>query len=848
MKNSSAKTLAICAMTLGIGLQLTGCGSRPLLRSKTAAMQQQRSSTDETKTNPYDTIAVEKYKYGEGLFDLFRTADGELYFSIPRDLLGRHFLIVNRVLEVPPEINDAGINTGINYENILISLSLDDRDKNLYVTNVKPLPRVPEEDAIRGSVLENYRSPFMGKLPVTAFSGDSTRVMVKVTKYFDGRSTLFNHLYQGINIPTGIDSDLSRIVSSHVFEDNLSVVSDLTTSVDEGSGPVYLTVRTASSFVLLPQEPTAGRRLSPRIGYFTVPSSFYSDERNDIISEEVITRWHLSPSDTTAYLAGQLVPPTHPIVFYIDRNTPPKWRTYMKKGIEDWNKAFERAGFRDAIRAEILPDSVDPLDLRFSKINYIASTQENAMGPSVYDPRNGSIIQADIIWWHNVLNILREWMALQTGASRPEAATWDIPDELLGEAMRFVACHETGHSLGLRHNMASSSAYSVRDLRDPDFTSKHGTAPSIMDYARFNYVAQPGDGVTSFGPKIGPYDLFAIEYGYRWYPDQDSERRGLKELLSSHRGPLYRYSEAQDSRQALDPRAQTEDLTDDPIEASTLGIANLKRICKRILPMTASSERHGNYEQAGLMYHALIAQWNTLLFHPMAMVGGMYLETPLRGDHQETYNFVPKERQRRAVQFLLKEAITDTDWLFSEPEVLKYTYPLKNSPSGTLEMSPTLVLSNTQGYLLWDLLDNKRLVRMSENERINGASAYKPIDLMDDIFSTIFAPTLSRRTLTVAERRVQKNLLDTLLESVSAAKVTKDGKTLVSRNAERAGVMRDVNFNGTLSDRTSDAISAKRALMERIYRTISPLTSSGDEATRAHYYDMKLRIENALHK
>lgn len=847
MRKSLPTLLALCIALLSTVSQLSSCGTRPLIRSKASVRAAEQSQDKDKHKSPYDTIAVAKYQLGKGLFDVFKTPEGELYFSIPRNLLDRHFLIVNRVLEVPPEINDAGINTGVNYENILISISEDDVKKNLYVTNIKPLPITPENDAIRGSVIENYRSPYMGKLPVEGYSSDSTRVLVKMTKYFDGRSSLFNHLYQGINIPTGVDSNLSRIVSAHVFDDNFSIVSDLTTSVDEGAGPVYLTVRAASSLVLLPDSPLPGRVLSPRVGYFTVPRSFYADEQNDIIREEVITRWHLAPSDTTSYLQGKVVPPVKPIVFYIDHNTPPKWRPYIMKGIEDWNRAFERAGFSGAIRAELLPDSVDPLDLRYSKINYIASTQENAMGPSVYDPRNGRIIQADIIWWHNVLNILREWMVLQTGAAREGADTWAIPDHLLGEAMRFVACHETGHSLGLRHNMASSSGYTVANLRDPHFTSTHGTAPSIMDYARFNYIAQPGDGVTSFGPKIGPYDLFAIEYGYRWYPDEQSERRGLKELLVAHRGPLYRYSEAQDSRQAIDPRAQTEDLSDDPVMASELGIANLKRVAARILPMTASSEREGKYVEAGRMYNALISQWSTLLFHPMALVGGIYLERPSRDSQRETYTFVPKEKQRQAVDFLLRECITETDWLYRDLDVLKYTYPLKSTPNGLVEVSPTLVLTNTQGYLLWDLLDNKRLVRMSENERLNGSKAYRPIDLTDDIYSVIFEPTLSGRALTVSERRAEKVLVDTLLESVSASKVTKDGKSLTSPDQERLGVMREVNFYGSMSDRISDAISAKRGMLMKIYRTISPLTKSGDQSTRAHYLDLKLRIENALH-
>lgn len=805
-----------------------------------------------------DSIPTNKYKQlndsaivQKGLFTIYQDKK-DFYFEIPDSLINREFLIVNRILKVPYELNDAGINKGINYDNILVEFEVDKEAGNLFIRNVRPKPHYPEDDFIAQSVHENFISPLMGSLKVEGYNKDSTSVIVKVNDLYNGTLPIFNNLYKNINIGGSVTKNLSRIVRTKSFDNNLAVVSELSTKVDEGYSSVYLTVEAISSIVLLPEKPIAGRFLSSRVGYFTVPFAFYSDIQSNVERKEIITRWNLEPKDKAAYMRGELVEPKEPIVFYLDKSTPPQWRKYMRKGIEDWQVAFEKAGFKNAIVAKELTDDDDPDDIKYSTINYVASEKMNAMGPSVYDPRSGQIIQADIIWWHNVISMLRNWIITQTGAAQPEAQVWDLPEHMLGDAMRFVACHEVGHSLGLRHNMSGSSVFPVDSLRSNEFVKKWGTSSSIMDYSRYNYVAQPEDGVEVLSPQIGVYDMFAIEYGYRWSGKSSpyDEEEFLSEILSKHSDDIYRYSEAQDARSATDPRGQTEDLGDDPIKASEYGIANLKRIMPKVLDITNTGKLGQNYNEAGELYYAIINHWNNLVYHPLANIGGIYIEHNVRGSNKQTFTFVPKDIQKKSLEFLIKETITDTDWLF-ESDLNNYTFPLKSSPTGVIENAPSLLLKNAQSYIFWDLLENKRLIRMSENEYQNGKDAFTSTELVDMLYDVVFKMSEKNKKLNVKERFIQKGLVDALIQSVSEDAVTKKNKSLalsadIDEKAAASDVIRNVSFYGSLSDRISDAISTKRGLLLRIRNVVEKGTRNPDQATRYHFDDLLLRINSAL--
>ena len=440
----------------------------------------------------------------------------------------------------------------------------------------------------------------------------------------------------------------------------------------------------------------------------------------------------------------------------------------------------------------------------------------------------------------------------------------------MGDAIRFVACHEVGHSLGLRHNMMGSWAFPTDSLRSAAFTSRmNSTASSIMDYARFNYIAQPGDGVTVLSPHIGPYDMFAIEYGYRWYGKNtpEEEKDILFDFLSKHTDRLYKYSEAQDVRDAVDPRAQNEDLGDDPVRSSQLGIANLKRIVPQILQWTTTGEKGQTYEEASRLYYAVINQWNNYLYHVLANIGGIYIENTIVGDGVKTYTFVEKEKQQAALKFLMDEVLTYPKWLF-DTEVGQYTYLLRNTPIGKQENAPTQILKNAQAYILWDLLGNTRLMRMIENESVNGKKAFTVVELMDGLHKNIFGITERGGIPNVMERSLQKNFLDALLTAAAEPEAVKINKKTANehflldhttpfcscyaaeqralRQEDRMGAPRVLNFYGSQLNRISDAISVKRGELLRIKKLLQNRLGTSDTATRYHYEDMILRINTAL--
>ncbi len=554
------------------------------------------------------------------------------------------------------------------------------------------------------------------------------------------------------------------------------------------------------------------------------------------------------------------------------------WRKYLKKGIEDWNSAFELAGFKNAVRVEQIPDDgdIDRDDVSYSVLTYAASTKSNAMGPSITDPRTGEILEADIMWWHNVIDMLHDWLVIQTGAVDPRARSVELPEELIGDAIRFVACHEVGHSLGLRHNMMGSAAIPTDSLRSPSYIEQlGGTSSSIMDYARFNYVAQPGDGVKNLSPQIGPYDRLAIEYGYRWFGDKtpEEEYADLQHLIDLHNTRLYSYSEAQDSREAIDPRALSEDLGDDPIKSAKYGIANLKRIVPKIIEWTTNGEPGQDYDEASRLYYAAINQWDLYVYHVLANIGGIYVDNTTVGDGNPTFRFVETPRQREAVQFLIDEALTQPSWLF-DADVSNYTFLVRNTPFGRQENSPNYILKNAQSFILWDLLSDNRIIRMYENEAMNGDKAFKASEMMDMLHNSIFASTIKGGAPNVRERSMQKNFVDALIIAASENQGVKSGVTrtldadpvgmLVSNPlevgcfggmcghshdhqlGERAPGRRSLNFYGSQGNRVSDAISLKRGELMRIRTMLIQAMPRATRASRYHYEDLVMRINTAL--
>ncbi|MBC9934866.1 zinc-dependent metalloprotease [Chitinophaga qingshengii] len=820
-----------------------------------------KKKPDTKGMKPYKEVITADAVTVDGLFKVHRVKT-EYYFEIPLKLAGRQILVVNKLSKVPEQLNDAGVNKGMNYANMVITFERDTLLNKIFLRKQNPFLEVPANNAIAQSVADNFIPSLIDQLKIEAYNKDTTAFVVNVSKLFDGSNNSINNVFESLGLPGSPIKDLSRIRGIKSFQDNVVAKSELTAKITG----VEVSIETTTNLVLLSEQPMKPRFADRRVGLFTTPRWYFSDAQHKLEQRELITRWRLEPKpeDMQRYMNGELVEPKKQIIYYIDASTPAQWRPYIKAGIEDWQKAFEAAGFKNAIIAKDAPTDdpdFDADDARYSVVTYAASAKANAMGPSVLDPRSGEILEADIIWWHNVMSTLHSWIRIQTGAIDPRARGNHFSDSLMGHAIRFVSSHEVGHTLGLQHNMGSSYAFDVDSLRSPEFTSRMGgTAPSIMDYARFNYVAQPGDNVTQITPAIGVYDKFAIGWAYRYTgKNPHEELPELNKQLRAHENdPLYAFGEQQDIRDAIDPRAQIEDLGNDAVKASRYGLQNLKRIVPQILNWTR--EEGHTYDEAGKMLNSAIGQWNQYGYHVMANVGGIYVTPTVFGQKQNSYVHVPKKKQQDAVKYLLEEVFNTPAWLFKN-EIYAKSYPIKESPVGNMEYGALVYAKGLQSYFFYDLLRDERLSRMMENEAANGADAYTVSDLMRDMHNGIFAKTIKGQPLDIFERNSQKGFVDALIVSVDKSAARPDAKKLqdefaapVSSNfcsfalqpqpqsTERAS--RNLNYFSI--HRVSDAVSAKRGEMIRLLQLLNSRKNSSDRATADHYNDLIIRIQQAL--
>ena len=818
------------------------------------------SKSDITAYNDFIKGAVTK----DGLFKIHTIKD-KIYFEIPNQVLGKDLLIVNKISSVPAQINNAGINKGMNYENKLIRFYKDEKNNKVWAKTFDPKIRVNKKDNIARSVRDNYVESIIEGFEIKTYGKDSA-VVVQVNNVFNGTSKSFNNLFDNIGMGGSVRTKDSYIEEVKSFPQNVVIKSQLTTQVSEGKTTAEkadLTVGTTTNIVLLP-EPMVGRFSDDRVGYFTTPKVYFSDKQQRVDNKELITRWRLEPKEQEVgkYLSGQLVEPKKQIVYYIDPATPKQWQQAIIDGVHDWNKAFEKAGFKNVISAR-LPDPEDKEfdvdDVRYSVITYAASSMANAMGPSVVDPRTGEILESDIIWWHNVMTLLHSWMRVQTGIIDPEARGNVFPDAKMANAIRFVSSHEVGHTFGLKHNMGSSFAYSVEDLRKPDFTEKMGgTAPSIMDYARFNYVAQEGDGVKQITPKIGVYDEFAINFGYRWTgkSSPEEELSITKSWIDKHDGdPKYFYGEQQS--ETIDPRSQSEDLGNNAMKAGEYGIINLKKTIPNIIEW--STKDGETYEEAKAFYNQMINQWYVYNTHTLANIGGFYLTPLVKGSKMKSYIPVPYQTQKEALNFLKKNILTLPKWLFINPlkDVLK---PTKNTPAGAVEQSPYNIFRERQAAILYNLMHDERLLRILEAEFLQTEGNEKIMtvaELFDDLRKFIFDKSLKNKSLTIAERMTQKNYIDALIIDVGRIyeKTEKGifGKMpmicdYAQHNLEDKHSIDEQNLTMYFSGmkRLSEVGSAKRAELIKVKKIILVAKNTGDEATRNHYEDMLIRLNKAL--
>lgn len=824
-----------------------------------------------------DSSAVEKNKYQEILKDaetdegMFRVhkVKSDYYFEIPDSLLGRDILIVNKVSGVPFDLNDAGLNKGMNYENKVIRFQADTAANKLWVMTINPMITVNEDDAIAASVKDNFTESVMETFAIDAYNADSSAIVVKMNKVFDGSEKTFNDLYNGISLGGSVKKDFSKIEAIKSFPNNILVKSMLSTTFTEGSKTIPLSVLTTTNLVLLSEKPMKPRFGDPRVGFFTTDHWYFNDEQQQVEKRKLVNRWRLEPKpeDLERYKKGELVEPVKPIVFYVDPSTPTQWKKYIMDGVTDWDVAFRQAGFKNAIQVKEVTEEDEDFDLddvRYSVITYAASARANAMGPSIIDPRSGEIIEADVVWWHNVMTAIHSWLRVQLGATYPEFRSNVLAENNMGEAIRFVSSHELGHTFGMTHNMGASSSYPVDSLRSESFTQKMGTSSSIMDYARFNYVAQPEDGVSSLNPVVGIYDKFAIEWAYRYLDTATPQEELviLNDWIRKHENnPYYFYGETQDPKNCIDPRSQSEDLGDDAIKASQYGLANLKRIVPNIPAWTEAAGE--TYSESGKLLMGVVNQWQMYAEHVMANVGGFHINNIVKGNDVNRYIPIASAKQKEAVQYLLDEVFVIPTWLFNDPAWGK-SYAIQQAPMGDVEYSPYNVARELQYATFYNLLKDERLLRMYETEaQLGKKNTYMPEQMFDDIYNVIFKGSEKGKDLSLYERMTQKNFLDAIIVSSNKAVEKTTKKALRNEHACRSNCctlaqdmpalkmmprpeIEATNLNYTAMSRVSEAVSVKRGVLFRVLKLAQKRKNSGDDVTRNHYMDIEVRIKEAL--
>ena len=778
----------------------------------------------ESSIKEYSKVITKDAVSDEGLFTVHKV-DKKYYFEIPNKYLNKDMLLVSRLSKLPSNLGGGYVNAGSETNEQLIvwqrfqdKILIKSKSYNAVANDTLP---------ISISVKSNNYDPTLFAFDIVAFSKDSANTVIDVTKFYStdvkaisGISGQMRETYK----VKGLDDSRSFINTIKSFPMNIEVIQDMTYNASKPSmleETESISIQMNQSMVLLPEVPMKPRLADPRVGWFTISQYDYGSNELKSDLKTYIRRWRLEPKDAEAYARGELVEPIKPIVYYLDPATPEKLRKYIKQGIEEWQKPFETAGFKNAIIAKDAPTKEEdpdfsPEDVRYSVIRYVASTTRNAVGPSVSDPRTGEIIESDVIWYHNHLRSYRNRYLLETGAANPSARTLQTSDEEMGEMMRMVIAHEVGHALGFPHNMGASCAYDTESYRNGDFTQQNGIAASIMDYARYNYIAQPGDKNVRFIRKMGAYDHYALNWGYRVIPNskspQDETPTLDKWILDKAGNPIYKYGKQSST---FDPSSQTEDIGNNSMKASTYGLKNLEFVANHLNEWTSNVTN--NYEDLDELYKELLDVWGRYVGHVVTNVGGVYENLKNPNQAGNVYEVVPKAKQIEAMNWLQVNAFASPTWIVN-----------LNTLKNTDYAGYTERFRNLQVRHLNNLLSLGRIGRLMDNE-ILGADTYKALDFFKDMRKGIWKEAGSATNVTIYRRNLQRAYIDRM-----GTLMTEEMKP-----ADRSAGYYNVS--------QSDLRALVRGELNTLKKSLTAAKALGTNAeTKYHYEDCIKRIDLIL--
>jgi len=795
---------------------------------------------------PYREVVTAKAKTQKGLF-LVHKVDNRYLFEIPDSVLGREILVMTRVSKSGTDLRGGMGMTGYAGDDVNTNVISFEKGPNnkVFLINRSFSERSDSTGEMYQAVSRSNMQPIAAAFDVKAASSDSNGVVIDLTDYISGDNDIL-HFNSGKKSGWrigGFQADKSYIVSVKSFPINTEITAVKTyaraaapggnaalTAMLGGGGPQggTVTLELNTSMVILPKVPMKPRYFDPRVGYFTVGYTDFDKNPQGVKRVSMVKRWRLEPKpeDVEKYKKGELVEPQKPIVIYIDPATPAKWVPYLIQGVNDWQKAFEAAGFKNAIVAKAAPTpEEDPTwsmaDARNSVIVYKPSSVANASGPSTADPRSGEILETHINWYHNVMNLLRNWYMVQASAIDPRARKMQFDDELMGQLIRFVSSHEVGHTLGLRHNFGSSSTVPVENLRNKKWVEENGHTPSIMDYARFNYVAQPEDNISEKGifPRIGDYDKWAIEWGYKWTDKSVEEETEMLSKITTEKAKNKRLWFGTETN-GDDPRSQNEDLGDNAMLASTYGIKNLQRIVPNLIKWTTTPTE--GYSDLATMYREVYGQFNRYMGHVAKNIGGI-METPKTAEQGgAVYEIVPKARQKEAMDFLKKQLFTTPTWLLNK-EILSKTGD-----------NPVSIVGRLQDPILNRLLSAATLNKLIAAENEKGAAAYTAVEMMNDLKSAVWSELATRQPIDAYRRQLQKSYISQLKSLVqppaAPAQQTSGNFTAMASNNEK-----------------SDVISIAKAYLKTLRSEIkAAIPATTDKLSRFHLEDMVDRINAVL--